>query len=129
MWFSAAIAVASGGALGALSRFGTVFLSQTLLKTRFPVGTLLVNCLGSFLIGLLMHLFLERYADQAHWRLFWVVGFLGAYTTFSSYAWETWVLYENGQWLGAVLNIMLNNCMTLLLVLIGIQSGRWLGGV
>ena len=122
------IAVACGGALGAVARFATVMLSQFLFGARFPVGTLIVNCLGTFLIGLFMSLYMDRLADFEYWRLFIVVGFLGAYTTFSSYAWDTWVLYMGGQWVAASLNMLLNNVITLALLLIGVVTGRLLGG-
>ena len=122
------IAVACGGALGAVARFITVVVSQFMFGERFPMGTLLVNCLGSFLIGLFMSLFMDRLAEVEYWRLFIVVGFLGAYTTFSSFAWDTWVLYMNGQWLAASINVLLNNVITMALLLVGMQSGRLIGG-
>jgi CrcB protein len=127
---SAIVAVASGGALGALARFGTVYLSQILLGTRFPLGTLLVNCIGSFLIGFLMNFLMDRLAGSAEiWRLFLIVGFLGAYTTFSSFAWETVILYSDKAWMSALVNILLNNIGTLAMVLLGIQSARIIEGV
>ncbi len=127
---TAIFAVAAGGSLGAVARFGTVYFTQMLLGTRFPVGTLLVNCFGSFLIGFLMNFIMDRFTGEAEvWRLFLVVGFLGAYTTFSSFAWETLILYSNGEWLSAALNILLNNVCTLVMVLLGVQSARWIGGI
>lgn len=122
-------AVACGGAVGAVSRFLMVTLIQTLIGLRFPLGTLAVNCIGAFLIGFLMYFFIERFSVSSEvWRMFAVVGFLGAFTTFSSFAWETWVLYSDGQWVGAFINILANNAGTLLMVLLGVQSGRLLGG-
>lgn len=126
--FASVIAVACGGALGAIARFVTVVGSQFMFGDRYPLGTLLVNCLGSFLIGLFMSLYMDRLADFEYWRLFVVVGFLGAYTTFSSFAWDTWSLYMNGQWLAASVNILLNNVITMTLLLVGMQSGRVIGG-
>ena len=121
------IAVAGGGALGSLARFSTVVLSQYLFGGRFPIGTLLVNAIGSFLIGLFMSFYMDRLADFEQWRLFIVVGFLGAYTTFSSFAWDTWVLYMNEQWIAALFNVLLNNVITMALLLLGMQLGRTVG--
>ena len=123
------IAVACGGAMGAMARFATVILVQVIFGDRFPAGTLFVNCLGSFLIGLFMSMYIDRLADVEYLRLFIVVGFLGAYTTFSSFAWDTWILCMNGQWLMATANVLLNNLMTIVLLLVGVQTGRFLGGV
>ena len=120
--------VACGGALGSAARFLTVVIAQSLFGARFPIGTLVVNSVGSFLIGLFMGLFMDRLADVEYLRLFLVVGILGGYTTFSGYAWDTWVLYMNGQWLAASLNFLLNNVLTMVLLLIGMQSGRLMGG-
>ncbi|WP_133129427.1 fluoride efflux transporter CrcB [Legionella yabuuchiae] len=125
----ATLTVALGGALGAISRYATASLIQIILGAKYPYGTLLVNCLGSFLIGFTMSYLMERMAFGAEqWRLFLVIGFLGSYTTFSSFAWETWALYNNGQWVSALLNIVLNNLGTLLLVILGIQLERIMGG-
>ena len=127
--FAPVIAVACGGALGAVVRFVTVVASQFVFGERFPIGTLLVNCLGSFLIGLFMSLYMDRLADVEYVRLFVVVGFLGAYTTFSSFAWDTWGLYMSGQWVAAVVNVVLNNVLTMAILLAGMYSGRLIGGV
>jgi fluoride exporter len=122
------IAVAFGGALGALARLATVILSATIFGTRFPYGTLLVNSIGSFMAGFLMILIMERFAGSELLRLFLVVGFLGAYTTFSSFSWETWALYESGEHLQACLNVLFNNVAALGLIFLGINAGRVVGG-
>ena len=80
--FAAVMAVACGGALGSAARFLTVVIAQSLFGARFPIGTLVVNSVGSFLIGLFMGLFMDRLADVEYLRLFLVVGILGGYTTF-----------------------------------------------
>ena len=126
--FLSIVAVACGGALGAVARFVSVVISQYMFGERFPMGTLFVNCVGSFLIGLFMSLCMDRLADVEYWRLFVVVGFLGAYTTFSSFAWDTLVLYTNGQWLAASMNILLNNVITIAVLLMGMHLGRLTGG-
>ncbi|KTC96402.1 fluoride efflux transporter CrcB [Legionella feeleii] len=120
------LAVACGGTLGAVARFATVSIMQHALGSRYPYGTWVVNSLGSFLAGFLIILLTERFAVGDYWRLVLVVGFLGAYTTFSSFAWETWILYQNGQVLAAVLNILFNNVGSLAMVLLGIYCGRLL---
>lgn len=120
--------VACGGALGSVARLGTFLYSQSAFGARFPFGTLIVNCLGSFLIGLLMTYFMQSYSGNAvHWRFFIVVGFLGAYTTFSAFAWDTYILFAQGQEMLALLNVLANNLGSILLVVLGIYTARWLG--
>lgn len=123
------LAVAIGGALGAISRYATVMCSQNLLGWRFPYGTLLVNTLGSFLAGFFLALLVGRYSGEEYWRLFFFVGFLGAYTTFSSFAVETLFLYEQGAWLKLMLNMLFNNIGALLMVFLGTFLARnWVLG-
>lgn len=122
------LAVALGGAIGALMRYTIVVLSQALLGMRFPYGTLLVNSIGSFFAGFLMVFIMGRLANSDIWRLFLMVGFLGAFTTFSSYSWETLMLYEQGETFKAGLNVILNNIAALGLVFMGIIVSRWMGG-
>ncbi len=95
-----------GGATGSLIRYvlGTAIMNR--LGPRFPFGTFAINVSGSFLIGLLMTLLTERLQPHPNWRLLLVVGFLGGYTTFSSFEWETLSLVKDGgRWLG-LLNII-----------------------
>ena len=123
------IAVACGGALGSVARFLTIEIAQLLFGNRFPIGTLIVNCLGSLLIGVFMGLYMDRLANFEYWRLIIVVGFLGGYTTFSSFAWDTWTLYMSGHWLAALVNLILNNVLTIMLLVAGMLSGRLIGGI
>jgi CrcB protein len=85
-----------GAALGGASRFyvGTVISEH--FSGRFPLGTFVINVTGSFAIGLLMTILTEKFAPHPYWRLFLVVGFLGGYTTFSSFEWETLFAARNG---------------------------------
>ena len=94
--------IAAGGAAGALCRYGLVnwINSFTHSKTQwgaFPLGTLSVNVIGSFLIGIMYVLIAERMALHPDWRNIAIVGFLGAFTTFSTFSLETITLLENGQ--------------------------------
>jgi len=90
-----------GGATGSLTRYVVGTAVMTRLGARFPAGTMVINISGSFLIGVLMTLLTERLQPHPNWRLLLVVGFLGGYTTFSSFEWETLALVkEGGRWLG-----------------------------
>jgi CrcB protein len=93
--------IVAGGGAGSLARYltGTAIMSR--YGGRFPLGTLAVNVAGSFLIGLIMTVLTERLAHSPQWRYLLVVGFLGGYTTFSSFEWETYAtMREGGFWMG-----------------------------
>lgn len=97
-----------GGFLGSITRYGmAVWIGQRWGRS-FPLGTLVINVTGSFLIGLLMTLMTERVIENPQWRLLLVVGFLGAYTTFSTFEYETGALLKDGEWLYAGLNVVLS---------------------
>lgn len=98
-------AIAAGGALGAVSRFGVSTGVYRLLGRDFPWGTLVVNLAGSLLMGALFVLFIERSAVAAEWRSAVLIGFLGAFTTFSTFSLETLALVEQGEMTRALLNI------------------------
>ena len=93
--------ILAGGGVGSLARYlaGTAVTAR--LGARFPVGTMVVNVTGCFLIGLLMTLLTEWWQPHPNWRLALVVGFLGGYTTFSSFEWETYAAVRGGGfWIG-----------------------------
>jgi CrcB protein len=93
--------IAVGGGLGSLARYLAGGAIMTRYAGRFPWGTLAVNVTGSFFIGLLMTILTERFQPHPYWRLLLVVGFLGGYTTFSSFEWETYAaVREGGFWIG-----------------------------
>lgn len=113
-----------GGAFGALSRYGVSLLAASLIGTRFPWGTLIVNLSGCFLIGLVYSLG-DRTSLVSHsFRLFFVTGYLGALTTFSTYALETVNSARDVNATLAVVNFCLNNFLGAALVLLGIRLGR-----
>lgn len=100
--------VGAGGFLGAIARYiVAVWVSQRWGRS-FPFGTFFINISGSFLIGLFMSVLTERLMVNPQWRLFLVVGFLGAYTTFSTFQYETGNLLKDGEWIIATVNVLLS---------------------
>jgi len=113
------LAVAAGGAVGALSRYWLMYCVSALGATRFPWGTLLVNVLGSCAVGVLFVIISERLILSEQWRGLLVVGFLGAFTTFSTFSLDALVLIQEGRLLPALAYVG----MSVLLCL----AGTWLG--
>lgn len=91
------IAVALGGALGAMGRYAVVAYLVPISANRFPTGTLLVNILGCFLIGFCFVLLVDKALLGPQWRLFLMTGFLGGLTTFSAFSLEALQLWQYGQ--------------------------------
>lgn len=117
--------IALAGAAGTLARYGTgTALANLSGRWLFPFGTLAVNLLGCFLIGLFQGLFLERAAIRSEYQVAILGGFLGGYTTFSSFAWETSGFIDDGQWGRAMMNIILNNVLGIILVLVGFRLSK-----
>ncbi len=112
--------VALGGAGGAVMRYLFVSFVQSVIGIGAPWGTLAVNVLGSFLMGFLFMVIVEQdmvLAIEA--RLLLMVGFLGAFTTFSTFSMETLVLLHNHDWSAAVINILLSVGLCLVAVWAG----------
>ena len=92
------VAVAVGGALGAVSRYSFGLVALALIGNRLPWATLGVNVVGSFLIGLAAVLIGDRIVDGELWRPLIIVGFLGAFTTFSAFSLDTLLLLQQGNY-------------------------------
>ncbi|SDX24202.1 fluoride efflux transporter CrcB [Thiocapsa roseopersicina] len=118
------IAIAAGGALGSLARYGMSSAVYAWLGRGFPWGTLAVNLFGSFLMGLLFVVLIERLSWAPEWRGAILIGFLGAFTTFSTFSIETLNLLEEGAMLAAFLNMVLSVWLCVLLCWAGIILGR-----
>lgn len=119
------VLIGIGGGIGSICRYSLANFVYWLLGRDFPIGTLIVNVSGCFLMGLLFVLFLERwmqFADQG--RALLLVGFLGGFTTFSSFSIETLNLIEYGKLGAALVNILLSMVCCLLATWIGIWLGR-----
>ena len=97
-----------GGFTGAIVRYALGLWIGQRWGRSFPMGTFVINVSGSFLIGFLMPLLTERLVLNPQWRLLLVIGFLGAYTTFSTFEYETGALLKDGEWLFASMNIILS---------------------
>lgn len=120
------LAIGVAGALGALARYGLSGWVHRFAGPGFPAGTLAVNLAGCFLLGLLTEL--ARHVDwvSPEVRVWLGIGFLGAFTTFSTFGVETFRAAEAGDWHVVAWNIILNVVGGLALVLAGVTLARWL---
>jgi CrcB protein len=120
--------VGVGGFAGANARYALGRYLVDRLGAAFPYGTFLINISGSLLIGLALTFLTERYVTDPMWRLLLVIGFLGGYTTFSSYAFESIALLEQGHWSRALLYVIGSNALSLLACYGGMSLARALDG-
>lgn len=116
------IAVAVGGALGAIARYAVSTWIFQVSSHKFPYATLTVNVLGSFLMGILFVVIIERSALPVEMRSLWMIGFLGAFTTFSTFSLDALGLWQNGHLFMALLYVL----ATVVLCLLAISSSIWL---
>jgi CrcB protein len=118
--------IAVGAVVGAIARY---FLSGLIARNfapTFPYSTLLINVTGSLLLGFFLRYSTERVLLDPRWRLLIAIGFCGSYTTFSSYAFESFALMEQGQWLLMGLNVLASNALCFAAVLAGAALARGL---
>ena len=116
--------VSLGGIFGACARYFLSRFAAKIIGTGFPWGTLFINISGSFLLGLFLVYTTERAFVDPRWRLLIAIGFCGAYTTFSSYAYESIVYFQQGNWALFVGNVLSNNFLCLAAVLAGAAIAR-----
>jgi len=118
------IAIALGGSMGALARFHTANAIYAWLGRDFPHGTLFVNVSGCFLMGFLTQLLLLRFPEATACRATLLVGFLGAYTTFSTFSIETFTLLDDGRYLKALSYAALSVVLCVVATWVGLVTGR-----
>jgi fluoride exporter len=121
------LAISVAAILGANLRYLLSRVAAREFGPVFPYGTLIINILGSFIVGLFAIWTTERVLVDPRWRLLVVVGFCGSFTTFSSYAFETMSFFEQGQWGLMLTNIVGNNLLCLAGALAGMALARVLG--
>jgi fluoride exporter len=117
--------LALAGAAGTLSRFGLSGLVQSFAGEKFPWGTLAVNVVGCFLFGLIWTLAEDRLIISSQTRSIILIGFMGAFTTFSTFAFESGAMLRDSEWRDAALNLLANNVVGIAGVFLGIAVGRW----
>lgn len=116
--------ISLGAIAGANARYFISRWAAKSLSPAFPYGTLFINITGSLLLGFFLVWTSERVLADPRWRLMIAIGFCGAYTTFSSYAFETMYYFEQGHWLLFAANILANNILCLAAVLAGAALAR-----
>ena len=113
--------IAIGGALGSVARYAAVGYLTPMLNYRFPFGTFIVNISGSFLIGIAYVVLVEKAIIPSEWRLFFITGILGGYTTFSSFSLEVLQAWQQGHPLNSMLYATGSVFLGLLFAYIGMQ--------
>jgi fluoride exporter len=118
------LVISAGAVVGANARWVISRFLARAVSPSFPYGTLFINVTGSFVVGFFMIWASERVLLDPRWRLLVVVGFCGAFTTFSSFAFETMAYFEQGQWLMMMTNFISNNLLCLGGALAGMALAR-----
>lgn len=116
--------ISLGAMVGANLRYLVGQYVAKLIPSSLPYGTLLINASGSFILALFLVWTTERVFADPRWRLIIAIGFCGGFTTFSSYAYETFALFESGQWLTCGMNVLANNALCLAGTALGAMLAR-----
>ena len=118
--------IGMGGFLGCNARYWLGGWIAERYGTSFPYGTMLINVSGSFVIGFFLVLVSDRFIVHPHWRLFFAIGFLGAYTTFSTFSFETLALFQQRSFFLALTNMVGSVMLGQIAALIGVILARLL---
>jgi len=116
--------ISAGAVLGANARYWIADWAAQKIGAGFPYGTMIINFTGSLLLGFFLTLATDRLMIDPRWRLLIAVGFLGAYTTFSTYTYESFNLIFKGQWVPGLINLFGSSILGILAVGIGVYLGK-----
>jgi CrcB protein len=116
--------ISIGAVMGANARYWIGGWAADRFGTAFPYGNLIINVLGSFVVGLIITLMTERFIVDPGWRIFIAIGFFGSFTTFSSYTFESVALILSGQWNLGIINLIGSSLLGGFAALLGILLGR-----
>jgi len=118
--------ISIGAVLGANLRYWLgVWVGQR-WGTQYPIATLIINLTGSLILGFFITMITERFLIDPRWRVFFAIGFLGSYTTFSSYTYESIALIMSGNWAWGLFNLLGSSILGGTAVVVGILLSRWL---
>jgi CrcB protein len=118
--------ISLGAIIGANLRYFVAQYVARVIPSSFPLGTLIINISASFILGFFLIWTSERVLADPRWRLFVAVGFCATYSTYSSYAFETFALFEKGQFALATLNMLASNVVCFIAVVLGAMLARGL---
>jgi len=118
------IAVALGGCIGAVLRYIFTILFAKLLGDKFPFGTLFINVTGSFILGFFIMYFSRFVQTTDVWRLFVGIGIMGAFTTFSTFSFDTVMFLRDGRLLYGFMNILSNTLLSVTSCYLGVMLGK-----
>lgn len=116
--------ISLGAIIGANLRYFVAQFIAKLTPSSFPLGTLVINITASFILGFFLIWTTERVLADPRWRVFFAIGFCATYSTYSSYAFETFALFEKGQFGMAALNVLLTNIVCFIFVALGAALAR-----
>jgi CrcB protein len=119
------LAIAVGGGLGSVARHYAIATANNMWGQAFPYGTLLVNVLGSFIIGVLMEAMALKWQVSLETRAFLVTGFLGGFTTFSAFSFDVLKLVDTDQYLSASLYVLSSVALSLAAIFLAVYLIRW----
>jgi CrcB protein len=118
--------LALAGAAGTVLRYTVAGITQRMAGANFPWGTLAVNATGCFLFGLVWTLAEERLLISGRTRFLLLTGFMGAFTTFSTFAFETSQMLDDSEWRLALINVLGQNVLGMMCVFLGLATSRWI---